>query len=163
MEPPTVYANRSAPLLNQYAYEEFTLSRSDLDLMTVDLTWPSSAADDLDLVVYWIDPNGRRVEVGSSGNAPGQAEQAKVVDPEPGKYLIEVHNYAAATPTYDVTVSLYDAVGTEVVGQGLTETWTLTCAKPAPLGGTTVLETREVLVDRGQQVKVDLRECARRW
>ncbi len=163
VEPPTVYDDQPAPAFNQYAYEEFTLTRADLDVMKVDLTWPSSAADDLDLVVYWVDPNGRRVEVASSGNAPGQAESAKVVDPEPGTYVMEVHNYASATPTYDLTVSLFDAVGTKIVGQGLVETWTLTCEKPSLTGGTTVLETREVLVDRGQQVKLDLVECARRW
>lgn len=162
VEPPTTYDDRPAPAFNQYAYEEFTLSRADLDVMKVDLTWPSSVADDLDLYVYWVDPNGRRIEVASSGNAPGESESAKVIDPEPGTYVLEVHNYASATPTYDMTVSLFDAVGTEVIGEGLTETWTMTCEKPSPTGST-VLETREVQVDRGQQVKVDLKACARRF
>lgn len=161
-EPPTTYQDRPAPAFNQYAYEEFTLTRADLDVMKVDLTWPSSVADDLDLYVYWVDPNGRRVEVASSGNPPGESESAKVIDPEPGTYVLEVHNYASATPTYDMTVSLFDAIGTEVVGEGLTETWTLTCEKPT-LTGSTVLETRQVQVERGQQVKVDLKECAQRF
>ena len=156
------YRDRPAPLFNQYAEEEFTLTESGLDLLKVDLTWTTSAADDLDLVVYWVDPTGRRVEVGSSGNAPGQAESAKVVDPEPGTYVFEVHNYASTTPTYDIVASLYDAVGTEEVGAGIAEWWTLSCEKPTATG-LKVLEQRSVYVERGQQVKVDLAECARRW
>lgn len=156
------YTNRPTPLPNQYAYEEFEVTQSGLDVLRVDLTWPTSLADDLDLVVYWVDPNGRRVEVGSSGNLPGQTESAKVVDPEPGTYLFEVHNYASTSPTYDIRASLYDAVGSEVVGAGIAEEWTLTCEKQTATGLKTV-ERRSVYVERGQQVKLDLKECARRW
>ena len=156
------YRDRPAPLVNQYAEEEFVLTESGLDLLKVDLTWPTGVADDLDLVVYWVDPTGRRVEVGSSGNPPGEAESAKVVDPEPGTYVFEVHNYASTTPTYDIVAGLYDAVGTEEVGAGIAEWWTLTCEKPTATGPR-VLEQRSVYVERGQQVKVDLAECARRW
>ena len=156
------YRDRPAPLFNQYAEEQFTVTETGLDLLKVDLNWPTSAADDLDLVVYWMDPNGRRVEVGSSGNAPGQAESAKVADPEPGTYIFEVHNYASTSPTYNIVASLYDAVGTEEVGSGIAEWWTLTCEKPTATG-LKVLEQRSVYVERGQQVKVDLRECSRRW
>ena len=156
------YRDRPAPLLNQHAEETFTLNESDLDVLEVDLSWPTGAADDLDLVVYWVDPSGRRVEVGSSGNGPGEAESAKVVDPEPGTYVFDVYNYASTSPTYDIVASLYDATGTEEVGAGIAEWWTLTCEKPTATG-LKVVEQRSVYVERGQQVRVDLRECARRW
>jgi hypothetical protein len=116
----------------------------------------------MDLVVYWVDPTGRRIEVGSSGNPPGETESAKVVDPEPGTYVFEVHNYASTSPTYDIVASLYDATGTEEVGAGIAEWWTLTCEKPTATG-LKVVEQRSVYVERGQQVRLDLRECSRRW
>jgi hypothetical protein len=156
------YRDRPAPLFNETAEELFEVTEAGLDVLKVDLDWPTSAADDLDLVVYWIDPTGRRVEVGSSGNPPGQAESAKVVDPEPGTYVFEVHNFASTTPTYDIVASLYDATGVEEVGAGISETWTLTCEKNTATG-LKVVDQREVFVERGQQLRLDLQECARRW
>jgi hypothetical protein len=156
------YNDRPAPSFNGYAYEELEVTESGLDVLKVDLTWPTSTADDLDLVVYWVDPNGRRVEVGSSGNMPGETESAKVIDPEPGMYVFEVHNYASTSPTYDIQASLYDAVGTEEVGAGIAEWWTLTCEKETATGLKTV-DKEYVYVERGQQVKLDLKECSKKW
>jgi hypothetical protein len=57
-----------------------------------------------------------------------------------------------------MTTGLYATEDT-IVGDGLVENWTLTCERPDG----TVLQTLPVVVDRGQQVKPDLRQCRARW
>ncbi|MCW2835510.1 MAG: Zinc carboxypeptidase [Nocardioides sp.] len=38
------------------------------------------------------------------------------------------------------------------------ESWALTCEKNGQ-----VLETASIVIDRGQQLSIDLKECARGW
>ena len=133
---------------------EFVVTETDQEVLQVDLDWPTP--DDLDLEVYRRNADGSLTEVGGSGNFVGDKERATITAPTPGTYVLRVVNFASVTPTYTLTAALYDA--TEQVTAPLVEAWTLTCEKDG-----TVLQTVPVIVERGQQVSVDLRECTRRW
>jgi hypothetical protein len=135
----------------------FTVTESGMDLLEVDLDWPTP--DDLDLEVYRKNADGSLTQVGSSGNAPGEKESAEIAAPAPGDYVLRVINYASVAPSYTLTATLFDSrtvESTEV--PGLIENWTLTCEKDGR-----VLQSVPVVVDRGEQAKVDLTTCARRW
>ncbi len=68
-------------------------------------------------------------------------------------------NFASTTPTYTLKATLFDSttVSSETV-PGLIENWTLTCEKDGQ-----VLQQVPVVIDRGEQGKVDLSTCAARW
>ena len=75
-------------------------------------------------------------------------------DPAQGTYVLRVINFASATPSWTLTAALFNADSSTV--PGLVENWTLTCE----LDGQ-VLQTVPVVIDRGQQLQVDL-ACGRR-
>jgi murein tripeptide amidase MpaA len=133
---------------------EFVVTETDQEIMQVTLDWPTP--DDLDLEVYRKHADGSLSLVGSSGNFVGEKEKVTLNAPTPGTYVIRVVNFASITPTYTAEAALYDA--TEQLTAPLVEAYTLTCEQDGQ-----VLQTVPVVVDRGQQVKVDLRQCARRW
>jgi hypothetical protein len=76
-------------------------------------------------------------------------------DPAPGDYVVRVINYAALEPwTGKVTFE-----GPDPLKPAIKEAWTLTCESPAG----TARSARQVFVDRGQRVALDLRkECRAR-
>ncbi|GAA2114339.1 M14 family zinc carboxypeptidase [Nocardioides bigeumensis] len=135
----------------------FTVTETGIDVLQVDLDWPTP--DDLDLEVYRKNADGSLTEVGSSGNSVNEKEQTQIGAPAPGDYVLRVINFASIAPSYTLTATLFDSavVSSEEV-PGLIETWTLTCEKDGR-----VLQRESVVVDRGQQVRVDLAECSRRW
>ncbi len=146
-----------ATAIGEHVDHEFTMTETGIDVLQVDLDWPMP--DDLDLEVYRKNADGSLTQVTSSGNAPGSKEQAEVAAPEPGTYVLRVINFASATPSYTLTATLFDSTvvdSTEV--PGLIENWTLSCEKNGR-----VLEQVPVVVDRGEQVKVDLDVCSRSW
>ena len=146
-----------ATTVGDHVDHEFVVSESGMDVLGVTLDWPTP--DDLDLEVYRKNADGSLTEVASSGNVPGEKEAVEVAAPEPGTYVLRVVNFASATPSYTLTGTLYDVTtvsSTEV--PGLIESWTLSCEKDGR-----VLEQVPVVVDRGEQVKVDLSTCASRW
>ena len=49
------------------------MTETDVDLLKVDLDWPTP--DDLDLEVYRKNADGSLTEVGSSGNSVGEKER----------------------------------------------------------------------------------------
>ncbi len=136
---------------------EFTVTENDVDVLQVDLDWPTP--DDMDLEVYRKNADGSLTEVGSSGNFVTEKERVQVAAPEPGTYVLRVINFASTSPTYTVTATLFDSavVSSEEVG-GLIENWTLSCEKDGR-----ILEQVPVVVNRGQQVKVDLKTCQSAW
>ena len=73
-----------------------------------------------------------------------------------GTYVLRVINVASVSPTYTLTASLFNA--TAQTTAPLVEAWTLTCERDGR-----VLQTVPIVVERGQQVSVDLKECTRRW
>jgi hypothetical protein len=146
-----------ATTVNQVVDHEFAMPETGIDVLQINLDWPTP--DDLDLEVYRKTSTGGEVQVGSSGNVPGQKEQVEIAAPEAGDYVLRVINFASVTPSYTLTASLFDStlVSSEEV-PGLIENWTLSCERDGR-----VLEQVPVVVDRGEQVKVDLSTCARRW
>jgi len=143
--------------VGQAVDHEFTMTETDVDVLQVDLDWPMP--DDMDLEVYRKNADGSLTQVGSSGNFVNEKERVELAAPEPGTYILRVINFASVSPTYTVTATLFDSavVSTEEVA-GLIENWTLSCEKDGR-----VLEQVPVVVNRGQQVKVDLKTCASRW
>jgi hypothetical protein len=135
---------------------EFVVTEAGQDLMQVELDWPTP--DDLDLEVYYKQADGSLTKVASSGNFVGAKELATLNTPQTGTYVLRVINFASVSPTWTMTTGLYATEDT-IVGDGLVENWTLTCERPDG----TVLQTLPVVVDRGQQVKPDLRQCRARW
>jgi hypothetical protein len=135
----------------------FTVTETGIDLLQVDLDWPSP--DDMDLEVYKKNADGSLSEVGSSGNFVGEKERAEIAAPAPGDYVLRVINYASTAPTYTLTATLFDStvVSSEEV-PGLIENWTMTCEKDGR-----VLQRESVVVNRGQHAKVNWSECAARW
>ncbi|UUZ61513.1 pre-peptidase C-terminal domain-containing protein [Nocardioides sp. B-3] len=129
---------------------DFTVTETDREILQITLDWPTP--DDPDLEVYRKNADGTLTAVGSSGNFAAEKEKVTINAPAPGTYVIRVINFASVTPTYTAVASLYNA--TEQQTAPLIEAWTLTCEQNGR-----VLETVPVVVDRGQQVKVDLRVC----
>jgi hypothetical protein len=123
-----------------------------VDLWRIDLAW--DLPDDLDMVVWRVGADGSRTEVGGSGNTPGSPEQVDVHHAEAGTYVIEVINYASASPSYTITSSKYAAE--TATTQGTTETYTLTCERAG-----VPLALKQVYVARGGQVSVDLAKACR--
>ncbi|MGP3979997.1 M14 family zinc carboxypeptidase [Streptomyces sp. KR80] len=133
--------------------QEFVVDRA-ADVLEVKLDWPTP--DDLDLYVLRKNADGSLTEVGRSAGFVGEKERVLLDDPEQGTYVLRVQNFASVTPSWTLTASLFDA--TEESVPGLIENWTLSCEKDGK-----VLQQVPVVVDRGQQVKADLRTCAQKW
>ena len=94
--------------------------------------------------------DGSLTSVGTSGNAPGSPESVVLDAPAPGDYVARVTYYAAVTGSY--TVKAVRAVATRETTEGHREAYVMTCED----GSGNVLETRDVTVDRGQAIDVDL-------
>ena len=139
----------TVPPLGQVDHE-FVVTETDQEILQVVLDWPTP--DDLDLEVYRREADGSLTEVGGSGNFVGEKEKATINAPTPGTYVLRVINFASVSPTYTLEASLFDA--TEQQTAPLVEAWTLTCE----MGGQ-VRQTVPVIIERGQQLKVDLRHC----
>jgi hypothetical protein len=135
----------------------FSMTESNVGALKVNLDWPTP--DDLDLNVYFVNPDGSLLEVGSSGNFVGEKEEALIELPEPGNYVLRATNFASTSTTFTMTAGLYGAVGEDVFGGNIVESYTLTCEKPDG----TVLQTATVTVDRGRTQRVDLAECLKRF
>jgi hypothetical protein len=135
----------------------FSLPESGVGALKVNLDWPTP--DDLDLYVYYVNPDGRLVEVGSSGEFIAAKEEALIELPESGEYVLRAVNFASATPAFTMTAGLYGVVGESVFGDNLIESYTLSCERPDG----TVLQRVQVTVDRGDTKKVDLADCVKRF
>lgn len=135
----------------------FSMPESGVGALKVNLDWPTP--DDLDLYVYYVQPDGSLLEVGSSGEFVVFKEEAIIDLPDPGNYVIRAKNYASVSPTFTVTAGLYGVAREDVSGGNLVESYTLTCEKPDG----TVLEKVDVTVDRGRSQRLDLKECSRRF
>ncbi|HWI72299.1 MAG TPA: M14 family zinc carboxypeptidase, partial [Baekduia sp.] len=114
--------------------------------VTLDATLP----EDYDIEVLRKGADGALTSVGTSANAPGTAEQVVLDHPAAGDYVVRVSYYAAVTGSY--TVNVVRAVATRETTPGHQEAYALTCETPDG----TVLESRDVVVDRGQSLALDL-------
>jgi Zinc carboxypeptidase len=139
---------------NESTDQEFTISQSGVDALEVKLDWPTP--DDLDLYVYRKEADGSLTEVGSSAGFVGEKERVLLQSPQPATYVLRVTNFASVAPQWTLTAATYDAFEKSV--PGLIENYTLSCERNG-----TVLQSKPVVVDRGQQIKVGLRRCIDRW
>jgi hypothetical protein len=144
------WTGTTAPL--QSTDQEFVVDQ-DVDLLEINLDWPTP--DDLDLEVYRKNADGSLAQVGSSGNSVNEKERALLQDPAQGTYVLRVINFASVTPSWTLTAALFNADASTV--PGLVENWTLSCERSGR-----VVQFVPVVVDRGQQLKVDLTACGRR-
>jgi hypothetical protein len=144
------WTGTTAPL--QSTDQEFAVDQ-DVDLLEINLDWPTP--DDLDLEVYRKNADGSLAQVGSSGNSVNEKERVLLQDPAQGTYVLRVINFASVTPDWTLTAALFNADASTV--PGLVENWTLTCEVAGQ-----VRQTVPVVVDRGQQLRVDLTACGRR-
>jgi hypothetical protein len=133
----------------------FSMPETGVGALKVNLDWPTP--DDLDLEVYFVNPDGSLVLHGSSGNFVAEKEEALIELPEPGNYVIRVINFASVSTSFTVTAGLYGVVGEDVFGGYVVESYKLTCERPDG----TVLQTAAVTVDRGRTRRLDLNDCAR--
>lgn len=138
----------------QHTDQEYVVTQSGVDLLEVKLDWPTP--DDMDLYVFRKETDGSLTEVASSAGFVGEKERALVQDPRPGTYVLRVENFASAAPQWTLTASQFDT--TDQTLPGLVESYNLTCEKRGE-----VLQRTKVTVDRGQQGKIDLSRCIRRW
>src|SRR3712207_9224668 len=102
----------------------------------------------MDLEVYRRNADGSLAQVGSSGNSVAEKERVLLQDPEQGTYVLRAVNFASVTPSWTLTASLFEAQTS--TAPGLVENWTLTCERDGR-----VLERVPVVVERGQQLRVD--------
>jgi Zinc carboxypeptidase len=135
----------------------FALPESGVGALKVNLDWPTP--DDLDLYVYYVQPDGSLLEVGSSGNFVLEKEEALIELPETGNYVLRVENYASVTTSFTTTVGVYSFSGEDVFGGNIVESYDLSCERPDG----TVLQRAKVTVDRGRTQRVDLGECLKRF
>jgi hypothetical protein len=136
---------------------EFQLPETDVGALKVNLDWPTP--DDVDLVVYYRNPDGTLVEVGSSGEFVLSKEETLIELPDPGTYVLRAVNFASTTPSLTFTAGLFGLVGEDSFGGNVVESYKLTCERP----GGTVLETASVVVDRGRTKRIDLNDCVKRF
>jgi hypothetical protein len=100
---------------------------------------------------YDIDVLRDGVSVGSSAGLPGSVEEVLISDPQPGEYVVRVHYYAAATGAYEIKGTRVTTTRT-VTPRGPREAYEMTCETPDG----TVVERRQVVVDRGETLNVRL-------
>ena len=79
----------------------------------------------------------------------------EISDAPAGTYVLRVINFASATPSYTLTESHFHAVTRTTTGK--LEKYRLTCEKNGK-----VLQSRELLIGRGDQKRIDLSVCRRR-
>jgi hypothetical protein len=87
---------------NPASFDEhtFTIGPNDGDASaTIGIDW-DLPTDDWDLTVFHV-VHGQRVVVGrSAGGPPGTSESVRLLQPDPGKYVVQAENYASANPSY---------------------------------------------------------------
>jgi murein tripeptide amidase MpaA len=128
---------------NDHNDHEFQVTDSSVNQLRIDLSW--ATPDDLDLYVYRKE-GGSLKSVGQSTGSFGDKENVVVDQATPGTYVARVVNYTAAPGnSYELSFDQYN-VGPDIITQGRTEAWTMTCETPQGK----VLERRQVTVLRGE-------------
>ena len=148
----------------------FTVAADEpLTQMNLKLDW-TAKTQDYDLNLWHIQPDGSRKGIGTAHfvrgvliwTAPGQgqnpagmAEEIDVTQAPPGTYVAEVvYTDSAVANDWVLTVHRIGQYHGVREPTGKTEAWTMTCETPDGQ----VLESRDVVVDRGERVNVDI--CA---
>jgi len=135
--------------------------------LRVKLDW-TVKPEDYDLNLYHVQPDGSRQGIGTAWlvrgallwtapgagqNPNGLAEEIDVAQPPAGTYVAEIaYTDTSVANDWTLTVARTGQRTGRREATGKTEAWTLTCETP----GGQVLETREIVVDRGERVTADL-------
>src|SRR4051812_9138056 len=122
--------------------KEFTVAPEDGNSQaTIKVSW-ADGNNDFDLSVYALDSAGKRTRIGrSAGGSPGTSEQVVLPDPNPGKYVIVVENYAAGDPTWHGTAK-FDPIPNQpksTYTKAQKNEWFLALSRWVNRGGTLVL------------------------
>jgi Zinc carboxypeptidase len=132
---------------NDHVDHPFTITDADsARKVTITLEW-TGGVQDMDMEVYkkTADPDEPQ-QVATSGNPPGQTEEAVLENPETGDYFVRVVNFLAAPGTpYTLSIKRQTAGPDTVTITGKTEAWKMTCETPDGK----VMESRDVTVWRG--------------
>ena len=132
---------------NDHVDHPFTITDADAARkVTITLEW-TGGVQDMDMEVYkkTADPDEPQ-QVATSGNPPGQSEEAVLENPESGDYFVRVVNFLAAPGTpYTLSIKRQSAGPDTITITGKTEAWHMTCETPDGK----VLESRDVTVWRG--------------
>jgi len=122
---------------------QFEVTDPSVNQLRISLDWPTP--DDLDLYVYRKEGD-KLTSVGQSTGSFGEKEKVVVDNATAGTYVARVVNYTAVPGnSYTLSFDQYK-VGSDLITQGHTEPWIMTCETP----GGKVLERRQVTVLRGQ-------------
>ena len=140
---------------------------SELDLRLSFL----AKAEDYDLTLEYVEADGSRTGVGtayivdgallwttpgSGGNPNGLDEHIVVAQPKPGRYVATVTNATGVTNDWTLTVASKGQKQGARQSTGEKESWTFTCERDGQ-----VLESRQVVVDRGQRLDLG-RVCGKK-
>jgi Zinc carboxypeptidase len=132
---------------NDHVDHPFTIADADnAKRVTINLDW-TGGVQDMDMEVYKLtgDPDEPQ-QVATSGNPPGQPEEAVLEAPDPGDYFVRVVNFLAAPGTpYTLKIARQTAGADTITVTGKTEPWKMTCEMPDGK----VQESRDVTVWRG--------------
>jgi hypothetical protein len=141
---------------NDHVDHPFTITDADAARkVTITLEW-TGGVQDMDMEVYkkTSDPDEPQ-QVATSGNPPGQTEEAVLENPETGDYFVRVVNFLAAPGTpYTLSIKRQTAGPDAITISGKTEAWKMTCETPDGK----VQESRDVTVWRGDVSTQDF-EC----
>ena len=140
---PVPYQGPSLPTQTQT--QEFTIAPSDPRRLT-QVKLDGGEGDDFDIYLYRNEVAAENV-VGSSAG-PTADENLLAPDLDPGKYVLEIVNYAAVQP-YSGEIKLYPPAG-ELTVQPKRESYTLTCETASGK----VVAKRKVFVGRGAAVSL---------
>jgi len=157
----------------------FTVTDADqADELVVDLTadpvggGENTNLEDYDVYLSYKKPDGTLERIGTpradvppggaliwnleqgegARSGPAQPEQLIVEDPPVGEYVAEIVNRVATGSTWQLGVRRLNSEQ-NVVLSGVQEAWTLSCESP---DGSTVYETRDIVIGRGEEQSVKL-------
>lgn len=128
-------------------FEVQGLPDADNGYAVVSISWPTVDAEAQDWDFFVIGPDGEAV---GSGATLANPEVIRIPDPVAGTYTIEANNYAGGTAEHDWSGSVSFESPDPPVDTGIKEAWLVSCADKRG----DVINTREVIVDRGQAVDI---------
>jgi hypothetical protein len=140
---PVPYQGPNLPTQTQT--QEFTIAESDPRRL-IKITLDGGDGDDYDIYLYRDEVKPENLTGSSAG--PTADENLLAPDLDPGKYVLEIVNYAAVQP-YEGKIEFFPPAG-EVLVPARTESYRLTCER----ANGAVFATRDVTVARGQRLKL---------
>ena len=128
-------------------FEVEGLPEVDNGFATLAIGWPSDDAEAFDWDFYVLGPDGEAV---GSGATLANPEVIKIPDPVAGTYTVVAENYAGGDAAHDWSGEVTFQSPDPPPYSGIKEAWKLSCTdKRGKIFG-----TREVIVDRGETVRV---------